>query len=193
MDCYHGTPEKLCPMCTPGKKYQTIYADPPWLEAGGGAVYKRGADRHYPLMKTKDIIALPVSSFTDTNCHLYLWVTNNFLPDGLKVMEAWGFEYKTMITWAKDRIGIGQYFRGQSEHCLFGVKGVLPYKVIDGKRAQGTTVFNAVRGEHSVKPIEMRQMIERVSYEPRLEMFARVKTEGWDTWGNEVENDVSIL
>ena len=76
-------------------------------------------------------------------CHLYLWVTNNFLADGLKVMESWGFRYVTTITWVKDRIGLGQYFRGITEQCLFGVKGKLPYKIIDGKRQQGQTVVYA--------------------------------------------------
>lgn len=74
-------------------KYDIIYADPPWNEAGGGKI-KRGADRHYPLMRTKEIIALPVMDLAADNAHLYLWVTNNFLPDGLEVMKAWGFEYK---------------------------------------------------------------------------------------------------
>ncbi len=113
-------------------KYKTIYADPPWLEQGGGAKYKRGADRHYPLMKTANIARLPVAELAEDNAHLYLWVTNNFLRDGFEVMEAWGFKYKTTITWAKDRFGLGQYFRGQTEHCLFGVRGVLPYKVQGG-------------------------------------------------------------
>ncbi|MCK5641183.1 MAG: hypothetical protein KAJ19_10310 [Gammaproteobacteria bacterium] len=93
-------------------KYKTIYADPPWPERGGGKI-KRGADRHYPLMKVKEIISMSdfVNSISDENCHLYLWVTNNYLPSGLQVMEAWGFRYITTITWVKDRIGLGQYFR----------------------------------------------------------------------------------
>ena len=167
------------------KKYNIIYADPPWNETGGGKI-KRGADRHYPLMKTKDIAELPVQSIADTNCHLYLWTTNTFLPDALKVMEIWGFNYKTMITWNKDRIGLGQYFRGLTEHCLFGVKGALPYKIANGKRCQGRTGFYAPKTKHSEKPIEMRQMIELVSYEPRIELFARQHVDGWDCWGNEV-------
>jgi N6-adenosine-specific RNA methylase IME4 len=167
------------------RKYQTIYADPPWNESGGGKI-KRGADRHYSLMKTKDIIALPVSKIADDNCHLYLWVTNNFLKDGLAVMDEWGFRYITTITWMKDRIGLGQYYRGITEHCLFGVKGKLPYKVINDKRQQGKTGFYATKTIHSEKPIEMRQMIEKVSYEPRIELFAREETDGWDCWGNEV-------
>ena len=168
------------------QKYKTIYADPPWKESGGGKI-KRGADRHYPLMATKDIIALPVGELAEDNCHLYLWVTNNFLQDGLDVMKAWGFRYVTTITWYKDgNAGLGQYFRGKTEHCLFGIKGKPPYKIVNEKRQQGLTGFIAKRGEHSVKPQQMREMIERVSYEPRIELFARERFEGWDAWGNEV-------
>ena len=170
-------------------KYKTIYADPPWNESGGGKI-KRGADAHYTLMKTKDIIAMKneVAEYTDENCHLYLWVTNNHLQDGLDVMREWGFRYVTTITWMKDRQGLGQYYRGLTEHCLFGVKGMLPYKIdeISGKRMQGLTGFIAPRNKHSEKPEEMRTMIERVSYEPRLEMFARRYTNGWDVIGDEV-------
>ena len=184
------------------KKYRTIYADPPWMESGGGKI-KRGADRHYPLMKTKDIMALPVQELADENCHLYLWTTNNFLPDALKVMEAWGFKYKTNVDWVKGEVledgtfklqnpGLGQYFRGLDEICLFGVKGSLPYKVIDGKRQQGVTVIVAPRGEHSEKPQAMRVMIEKVSYAPYLELFARDRFPGWDVWGNEVLSDVYL-
>lgn len=171
------------------KKYQIIYADPPWHEAGGGKI-KRGADRHYPLMKTKDIMALPISNIATQNAHLYLWVTNNFLPDGLKVMDAWGFKYKTMITWVKDRVGLGQYFRGQTEHCLFGVRGMLPYKIVDGKRQQGATVFHAPRQKHSEKPHIMREIIEKVSDRSgynKIELFARNKAKGWDTIGFDID------
>jgi N6-adenosine-specific RNA methylase IME4 len=174
------------------KQYEIIYADPPWNESGGGKI-KRGADRHYPLMKTKEIMALQVPSAN--NAHLYLWVTNNFMADGLKVMEAWGFKYKTMITWHKDRFGLGQYFRGQTEHCLFGVKGMIPYKTENGKRQQGTTVFEAPRNKHSQKPIEMIRLIEKVSDREgfnKLEMFARERRQGWDIWGNELDNDVEL-
>lgn len=172
-------------------KYKTIYADPPWMEQGGGKI-KRGADKHYSLMKTPEIMSLPVQKLADDGCHLYLWVTNNFLKDGLNVMEAWGFRYVTTITWVKDRIGLGQYYRGITEHCLFGVKGSLPYKVVDGKRQQGVTGFIAPKGRHSRKPDEMREMIERVSYGPYLELFAREPFLNWDSWGNEIKNDITL-
>ena len=168
-------------------KYKTIYADPPWNETGGGKI-KRGADAHYKLMKTKDIIAMSdwIKSISEDNCHLYLWTTNNFLPDALEVMKSWGFQYKTMITWNKNRIGLGQYYRGITEHCLFGVKSVLPYKIINGKRAQGVTGFYEPKTIHSRKPAKMREMIELVSYEPMIEIFAREHFLGWDSWGDEI-------
>jgi N6-adenosine-specific RNA methylase IME4 len=169
--------------------YHTIYADPPWNETGGGKI-RRGADRHYPLMKTPDIIRVMQEQLAGKiadNAHLYLWVTNNFLPDGLRVMQELGFRYITTITWVKDRIGLGQYFRGQTEHLLFGVRGVLPYrKLPDGKRAQGKTVIYAPKRKHSEKPGVVYEIIERVSHPPYLELFARKKREGWDSWGNEI-------
>jgi N6-adenosine-specific RNA methylase IME4 len=166
----------------PDKKFHIIYADPPW-----GV---RGSDDHYDLMKTKDICALPVRSITAENAHLYLWTANNFLPDGLKVVESWGFRYITMVTWVKDKFGLGQYFRGQTEHCLFAVKGMLPYKIgKNGKRCQHPTVFHAPRDKHSRKPEEMRRIIEHVSGDTdrlMLEMFARTRTDKWEAWGNQV-------
>jgi N6-adenosine-specific RNA methylase IME4 len=184
--------------------YGTVLADPAWLERGGGQI-KRGADRHYALMKTRDIAALPVGEWAAPDAHLYLWVTNTFLEDGFLVLKAWGFRYITTITWVKDKMGIGQYYRGMTEHVLFGVRGQPPYRMReDGKRAQGRTVifgaedgpdlpaaFEAARGAHSVKPEAMRRIVESVSAGPYLEMFARRAAPGWDLWGNEVpEADV---
>ena len=169
------------------KKYKTIYLDPPWEEKGGGKI-KRGADRHYKTMKLDEIAQLPISKLADQNgCHLYMWVTNNHLQKGLSLLKEWGFEYITTITWQKDRMGLGQYFRGITEHCLFAsTKRRLPYKVINGKRIQGLTGFYEKKTIHSRKPVKMRKMIEQVSYEPRIELFARECFEGWDCWGNEV-------
>jgi N6-adenosine-specific RNA methylase IME4 len=171
--------------------YRTVYADPPWMERGSGQIV-RGAQRHYPLMSTDAICDLPIAMLADSNAHLYLWVTNNFLEDGLRVVRTWGFRYVTMITWAKDRIGLGQYFRGQTEHCIFAVRGNLPYKVADGIRQQGSTLITAPRSRHSEKPEEMRRLIERVSYEPRIELFARGEVAGWDRFGNEVQSTQHI-
>jgi N6-adenosine-specific RNA methylase IME4 len=177
------------------QKYRVIYADPPWPEYGGGKI-KRGANRHYPLMRLPAILALAdqLREFiADDGCHLYLWVTNTHLSNGLLVMDRWGFTYKTTITWVKDRFGLGQYFRGQTEHCLFGVRGSLAYRTMQaGKRAQGNTALLSPRTRHSVKPSDMRQMIENVSHAPRLELFARCRAPGWDSWGNEVRNDIHL-
>lgn len=174
-------------------QYGTILADPPWPERGGGQI-KRGADRHYPLMTVKAIAAVPVAELAAPDSHLYLWATNNYLPDGLAVMAAWGFRYVTTITWAKEgNIGLGQYFRGMTEHCLFGVRGQPPYRqTVEGKRAQGVTLISAPRGAHSEKPEALRVMIERVSAGPYLELFARCTYPNWDRWGNEVESTVEL-
>lgn len=173
----------------PDKKYRTIYADPPWPERGGGKI-KRGADRHYDTMSVNDIANLPIEKLADPDgCHIYLWVTNNYLQAGLECLQKWGFEYVTTITWMKDRIGLGQYYRGLTEHCLFGTtKKRLPYKVdSNGKRGQGVTGFVEPKTIHSRKPLQMRKMIEVVSYEPRIELFAREAYEGLDAWGDEIE------
>jgi N6-adenosine-specific RNA methylase IME4 len=140
-------------------------------------------------MNVEEICAIPVREIVAEQAHLYLWTTNNYLPSALIVMETWGFAYKTCITWAKTsmKLGLGQYFRGMTEHCLFGTRGpALPYRVrTDGKRAQGTTLILAPRGEHSVKPAKVYEYAELVSYEPRLELFARQKRQGWTVWGLE--------
>lgn len=180
-------------------QYRTVMADPPWPESGGGQV-KRGADRHYPLMTIKEIISLPVKDLAAPDSHLYLWVTNNYLPEGLIVMQAWGFRYITMITWAKvdnagrGQIGLGQYFRGMTEHCLFGVRGETEYKVEHGtgKRLQGRTLIQVPKGRHSEKPEELRHMAVKVSHAPRVELFARETFPGWDRFGNEVKSNVEL-
>ena len=166
--------------------YRTLTADPPWQEHGGGKI-KRGADRHYPLVPTKDLPALMRSADvwdpTD-DAHLYLWVTNNFLEDGLWVMKRLGFRYVTNVVWVKDRAGLGQYFRGQHELVLFGVRG-------DGlagrsERRDLPSVLTAPRGRHSSKPESFYELVEARSAGPYAELFAREPRPGWATWGNEV-------
>ena len=173
----------------PNNKYKTFYCDPAWNETGGGKI-KRGADRHYVLMKTEDIKKLPVQSIADDDCWLFMWVTNNFLKDGLEVMEHWGFRYITNLAWGKDRFGIGYYFRGQHELCLFGVKGNLKPRV----RNESSFVF-AKRDKHSKKPNQFYEKIENVGHEPRIELFARETRDGWDSWGDqgEEEREMSLI
>jgi N6-adenosine-specific RNA methylase IME4 len=182
----------------PRQRFSTVLADPPWLERGGGQV-KRGADRHYPLMSTAAICKLPVHRLAADDAHLYLWVTNNFLPDGLEVMAVWGFRYVTNLAWGKVRDGkvqqgLGQYFRGAHELLLFGVRGKVPYAVTDeGKRGQHPTLVLEPRGEHSAKPEVFHRIIERVSPGPYLELFARREVPGWERWGNEVQSTVAMM
>ena len=165
-------------------RYRTILIDPPWKEAGGGRI-KRGADRHYPVLTTNKIIQVIGESDCfrpePLGCHLYLWVTNNHLEDGLSVIRQLGFRYVTNLVWVKDRFGLGRYFRGQHELCLFSVMGRL---MTLNRRT--STVLAEKKREHSRKPEMMYSIIENCSPPPRLEMFARRRREGWSSWGNEV-------
>lgn len=171
------------------KKYRTIYADPPWNQTGGGKI-KRGADRHYPLLKESEILKV-MKDFLDgkveDDAHLYMWVANNHLPEALRIIENLGFRYITNIVWAKSRIGLGQYFRGQHEICLFAVKGngFTPKKSNNSLSSLiGGKPISAQR--HSKKPEETYELIEARSDGPYLEMFARNYRPNWDSFGNEV-------
>ena len=173
------------------EKFRTILLDPPWNERGGGKI-KRGADKHYELLKTPDIIRVVLQSEhwnnLDENAHMYLWTTNNHLEDALHVMKSLGFRYVTNIVWVKDRIGLGQYARGKHELMLFGTRGVRHTQV---KRHNNTlaSVIEAKRDVHSRKPEASFQWIENRSYGPYLEMFSRKPREGWTVWGNEIEDE----
>lgn len=162
----------------PNKKYKTILADPPW-KYGKGWGY--GAGEYYDLMSLEDIKNIPIKKISSKNAHLYLWCPNGMIDKGLEVMKIWGFEFKTIITWVKNRSIFGYYFKGQSEQILFGVKGKLPPQ----NRKQVTIMKGKVRN-HSKKPDEQYEIIEKVSPSPRIELFARQKIEGWDVWGDEV-------
>jgi len=133
-------------------------------------------------MSVEEICALPVSTRAADDAHLYLWVTNSMLAEGLRVLKAWGFELKTMITWRKPKLGLGRYFRSQTEHVLFGVRGKLPL------RAQDIPNFlEAPQGRHSEKPEAFYELVERASPGPYLELFARRGRPGpWTCWGAEV-------
>lgn len=178
-------------------KYSTIYLDPPWHPPGGltkGWSGTRESD-YYPLMKIKEIMALPVSDLALEDAHMWLWVRSMQLEDGLACMKHWGFTYKTNVSWGKPNgRGPGVYVRTDHELCLFGTRGKpkLPAK-INGKRPAVSSLLIANRRKHSQKPDEMYDLIEKVSPGPYLEMFARNKHPGWHSWGNEVPNDVEIF
>ena len=177
---------------TIGKKYKTIYADPPWQfqnRTGKVAPEHKRLSR-YSTMQLEAIKALPVSKVADEKCHLYLWVPNALLPEGLEVMQAWGFEYKTNIIWEKvrkdgmpDGRGVGFYFRNVTEILLFGIRGD-KNRTLDPGRSQ-VNLIRSIKREHSRKPDEFVNLIERCSSAPFLEIFARGDRAGWDMWGDQ--------
>lgn len=175
-----------------GEKFKTILADPPWQfqnRTGKVAPEHKRLNR-YPTMRLDEIKALPVSEVADDNCHLYLWVPNALLIEGLEVMKAWGFQYKTNIIWEKvrndgepDGRGVGFYFRNVTEILLFGVRGS-NVRTLSPGRSQ-VNLIRSKKREHSRKPDEMIDLIERCSSGPYLELFARGQREGWTMWGNQ--------
>lgn len=176
--------------------YATIVADPPWPHKGSGnevaakaptrvgrVVKDHRPQAKYSTLSLADMCALPVEGLAARNAHLYLWVTNSGLADGLAVMEAWGFCYKTAITWVKQgHLGLGAYFRTQTEHVLFGIRGSLPTLATDQRN-----VFEAYKQGHSVKPEAFMDIVERSSPPPYVELFCRRPRMGWDSWGKGYE------
>lgn len=161
-------------------KFSTIVIDPPWDFDDEGDKNQFGrAKPEYATMPIEKIEKLPIQELSATNCHLYLWITNRSLPKGFSLIEKWGFRYITCLTWCKPSIGMGNYFRGATEQILFAVKGSLPLK-----RKDVGTWFEATRGKkHSEKPDKAFELIESCSPGPYLEMFARKKRSGWESWG----------
>ena len=177
---------------TEGKKYRTIYADPPWQfqNRTGKVAPEHKRLTRYETMTLEEIKRLPVSEVAEEKCHLYLWVPNALLPEGLEVMKVWGFEYKTNIIWEKvrkdgmpDGRGVGFYFRNVTEILLFGVKGD-KNRTLQAGRSQ-VNLIRAMKREHSRKPDEFIPLIEKCSSSPYLELFARGNRDGWDMWGDQ--------
>lgn len=178
-----------------GTRFGTILADPPWQfqnRTGKMAPEHKRLSR-YPTMGLDDIGDLPVEAVADARSHLYLWVPNALLPEGLRVMERWGFSYKSNLIWYKtrkdggpDRRGVGFYFRNVTEILLFGVRG-RDVRTLDAGRTQENIIATRKR-EHSRKPDEQYGLIEACSWGPRLEMFARGPRQGWTVWGNQAED-----
>ena len=181
---------------TGGKRFHTVLADPPWRftnRTGKVAPEHRRLSR-YETMTTDDICELPVADLTWQPAHLYLWVPNALLPDGLRVMKAWGFEYKANIVWHKvrkdggsDGRGVGFYFRNVTELLLFGTRGKNARTEAPG-RSQ-VNYMSSRKREHSRKPDEQYELIESCSKGPYLELFARGTRPGWIYWGNQADED----
>jgi len=175
-----------------GRKFQTILADPPWQfqnRTGKMAPEHKRLSR-YPTMTIDAICDLPVEAIAGEPAHLYLWVPNALLPWGLRVMEHWGFMYKTNIVWYKvrkdggpDRRGVGFYFRNVTEVLLFGVRGKNARTMPPGRSREN--IISSRKREHSRKPDEQYELIERCSFGARLELFARGPRPGWTVWGDQ--------
>ncbi|SVD41554.1 uncharacterized protein METZ01_LOCUS394408 [marine metagenome] len=176
-------------MNLPNKKYNIIYADPPWsygFNWGNGA-----ANNDYKTMSLDEIKQLPIQNISSENCQLYLWTTNPFLVSGeaIEVVKSWGFTPKQLLTWAKTyhngelEMGMGYYYRNSTEHIIYAIKGKV--KLLNKNTKNLHIVINPKK--HSKKPDYFRDMIVRCSGDlPRIELFAREKAEGWDSWGLEV-------
>ena len=175
------------------RKFSTILADPPWQfnnRTGKVAPEHRRLSR-YSTLPLDQIAAIPVSSAAAECAHLYLWVPNALLPEGLAVMKSWGFEYKTNIVWHKvrkdgepDGRGVGFYFRNTTEILLFGTRGRM--RTLDPGRRQ-VNIIKSMKQEHSRKPEEQYRIITDCSPGPYLELFARGRRKGWTLWGDQSE------
>jgi len=203
LDCGYdaeGTPEcgyPLCKSCLEAQpptlydlgmhnlqKYKLIYADPPWQYRNKttGRNNKSGAASKYDTISLEDLCKYPISHITEKDAALFLWCTTPLLPHGFEVMNAWGFEYKTTIYWRKIMSqGLGNWFRGQVEVLLVGVKGKLkPF------HCQKANFLQTKVGKHSQKPKQIYGLLESLDLNPKIELFARDRIQGWDAWGTEL-------
>ena len=175
-------------------RFGTVLADPPWQfqnKTGKVAPEHKRLNR-YGTMKLDEICALPVEGICADTAHLYLWVPNALLPEGLQVMAAWGFQYKSNIVWHKirkdggpDGRGVGFYFRNTTEIILFGVRGKNARTLAPGRRQ--VNIIKSMKREHSRKPDEQYELIQACSSGPFIELFARGPRKGWTAWGNQAD------
>lgn len=183
-------------LATAGRtRFATVLADPPWQfqnRTGKMAPEHRRLSR-YPTMTLRDICDLPVEAIVADTAHLYLWVPNALLPEGLEVMKHWGFAYKSNIIWSKirkdggpDRRGVGFYFRNVTEVLLFGTRGKNARTLKQGRTQEN--IISTQKREHSRKPDEQYPLIEGCSPDPRIELFARGPRLGWTVWGNQADD-----
>ena len=178
-----------------GRRFATILADPPWqfINRTGKMAPEHKRLSRYGTMDLPSIAALPVADFAAATAHLYLWVPNALLPEGLAVMKAWGFAYKSNIVWHKlrkdggsDGRGVGFYFRNVTELVLFGVRGKNARTLQPGRTQ--VNYLGTRKREHSRKPDELYGIIESCSPAPRLELFARGVRPDWTVWGNQADD-----
>lgn len=181
-----------------GRRFSTILADPPWQFANrtGKIAPEHGRLSRYGTMTLDEIMKLPISDFAEPTAHLYLWCPNALLPEGLAVMKAWGFNYKSNIVWHKvrkdggsDGRGVGFYFRNVTELILFGVRGKNARTLAPGRRQ--VNLLGTRKREHSRKPDEQYEIVEACSPGPFVELFARGTRPGWAAWGNQADDSYS--
>lgn len=165
---------ETAPPCLPTGPFHVIVADPPWR-------YESGNDLPYPTMDLEDIKSMPIGGIAADDGVLWLWTTNAHLRVAFEVVDAWGFEYKTLLTWVKDRMGTGEWLRGRSEHCILATRGRPVF--IHGSYS---TVLEAVRREHSRKPQEFYDLVESTCPGTKVDLFSRQTRKGWAVFGNAV-------
>ncbi len=161
--------------------FSTIVLDPPWDWGDESDNDQFGrAKPDYATMTIDQLMAMPIGTLADDDCHIYLWITNRSLPKGFQLLEEWGFRFVTCLTWPKPSFGMGNYFRGQTEHVLFGVKGSMLLK-----RKNASTLLPQWKrgGKHSAKPVEFYDFVESCSPGPYIELFSRVERADWTAWG----------
>jgi len=168
------------PTPMPKGPFRVIAIDPPWRYDKQNMGENRRGEVPYPDMTVEEICGLPVPEIAHEDCILWLWTTNAHLRNAYRVLDAWGFQEKTILTWVKDRMGLGDWLRGISEHCILAIRGE-PTVTLTNQ----TTVLQAPRREHSRKPDEFYDMIEELCPGSKVELFARQKRDGWMTWGVE--------
>src|SRR4051812_7347115 len=204
LGCTHGMPNDLANRSLLGAAraadpFRTVLADPPWRfqNRTGKMAPEHGRLARYGTMSYEEIETLPVADVCHEKSHLYLWVPNALLAEGLATMAAWGFAYKTNLVWFKTRRdggpdgrGVGFYFRNVTELVLFGVRGKDNRTLAPGRRQ--VNLIAERKREHSRKPDQLHEIVERCSPGPYLELFARSARPGWHVWGNEVSEDDTL-
>lgn len=179
------TVDDLHKLIESGQKFGCIYADPPWQYGNQGT--RAATGNHYDSMTIEQLCDMPIDELADDKALLHLWTTNAFLPESFKVIEGWGFTYKSCFVWVKPTIGIGNYWRVAHEFLLLGSRGGATFE----DRSLRSWA-EAPRGKHSAKPEIVRGMVEDASPGPYLELFGRLQVPGWSVWGNQVSRNLFV-